>query len=410
MLRIAKIRISLQIRPEPDTCQTTQQHPKMPLTPRQSRVLIVAAGLTAAAVAAIVLWIHPPQPVQPQPLSTPKPAPLAAAPVPAPHPGGSPMLQSALDKLLAQTDRQINKQTLEALRAELARMPVKEAVALLRKFLDSKADASTRLGFKLNSSGWLDEAPTLRAFLLDELGRLDPAAAADYSKTILASMDSADEWAVALRNLALGDSTDDGRAFLAQKTADMLQYAPWQQNPSVGFLESFDVPVYLGGTNLVPTLASLVRSQDNSAIAHAAYLAMDRLVINNPATVLQSLENDPTLMQGRESTRADYFARADVRDPAQLAVLQSYLLNPAISQSELQTFAGTFPNANFMISQNLLTQNVTIDHDNLVARDAQSLAVVQQWMTQPQFANLMPELQTISQRLQGFVAQARQGH
>jgi hypothetical protein len=256
----------------------------------------------------------------------------------------------------------------------------------------------------------LDEAPTLRTFLLDELGRLDPAAAADYSKVVLASMDSPDEWAVALRNLASGDASADGRALLEQKTARMLEYAPWQQNPSTGFLEAFDVTVYLGGTDFVPVLSDLVRSQDNPAVAHAAFLALDRLVINNPATVLESLEDEPDLMKGRESTRADYFARANASDPQQRQILESYLLDPAISTAELQTFAGIYPNANFMISPNLLTQATTPGHDALMSLDAQALAVAQEWLADPRFARVAPDLQTITQRLEGFAAQAKQGH
>jgi hypothetical protein len=98
-----------------------------------------------------------------------------------------------------------------------------------------------------------------------------------------------------------------------------------------------------------------------------------------------------------------------VRDPQQQQVLESYLLNPAISAAEIQTFAGVYPNANFMISPNLLTQNPTLDHDALLSRDAQSLAVAQQWLADPRFAQVAPELQTVVQRLEGFAAQTQQG-
>lgn len=320
-----------------------------------------------------------------------------------------PALPAACDALRSASNAAITRQQLAALRQSLAAMPVNKAVAAIRQFLDSKSDAPTHLGFKLASNGMLDEAPTLRTFLLDELARLDPAAAAESSKIILSSMDSPDEWAVALRNLASGDASAAGRALLEQKTAAMLQYAPWQQNPSVGYLEAFDVAVFLGGTDLLPALSSSVRQQDNSAVAHASFLALDRLVINNPSTMLAALEAAPDLMQGRESTRADYFARADVRDPQQRQVLESYLLNPAISAAEVNAFAGVYPNANYMISPNLLTQNTTPDHDALISRDAQSLAVAQEWLADPRFANVAPELRTVIQRLEGFAAQARQG-
>jgi hypothetical protein len=114
-------------------------------------------------------------------------------------------------------------------------------------------------------------------------------------------------------------------------------------------------------------------------------------------------------MAGRESTRADYFARADARDPQQQQILESYLLNPSISTAELQTFAGVYPNANFMISPNLLTQTTTPDHAALISRDEQSLALAQQWLADPRFARVAPELQTIVQRLEGFAAQAKLG-
>jgi len=318
-------------------------------------------------------------------------------------------LQKAYGFLKTAPDAATARRQLAELRAIFSAMPTNEAVAAIRQFLDSKADADTHLGFKVAGNGLLDEAPTLRTFLLDELARLNPAAAADYSKVILSSMDSPDEWAVALRNLAWGDTSADGRALLEQKTGEMLQYEPWQQNPSTGFLEAFDTAVYLGGTSLMPTLTSLVREQDNPAVAHASYLALDRLVINDPTATLTALLADPNTMQGRETTRANYFARADVRDPQQLQVLEEYLLNPQISPAEIDTFAGIFPNANYMISPNLLTQSQTPDHTALVSRDAASLGVMQQWLADPRFASLRPSLEKTEVRLSGYVQQESQG-
>ena len=322
-----------------------------------------------------------------------------------PAPAVNDGLKKIYAALQAAPDAATARKLLAELRARLSAMPVNEAVAAIKQFLDSKSDASTHLGFKVARNGLLDDAPTLRTFMLDELARLDPAAAADYSKMILASKDSPDEWAVALRNLAWGNTSTDGHTLLEQKTAEMLQYEPWQQNPSTGFLEAFDTAVYLGGTNLMPTLTELVRKQDNPAVAHASFLALDRLVINNPTTTLTALLADPNSMQGRETTRADYFARADVRDPQQKQVLENYLLNPKTTSAEIDAFAGIFPNANYMISPNLLTQAQTPDRATLVNRDAESLLAVQGWMTDPRFAQLLPILQKMQARLAGYVQQ-----
>ncbi len=318
-------------------------------------------------------------------------------------------LQKIYGSLKTAPDAATARRELAELRATLSDMPTTEAVAAIKQFLDSKADADTGLGFKVGKNGLLDDAPTLRTFLLDELARLDTAAAADYSKVILGGMDSPDEWAIALRNLARGDTSDQGHALLEQKTSEMLQYEPWQQNPSTGFLEAFDTAVYLGGTSLMPTLTDLVRQQDNPAVAHASYLALDRLVINNPTATLTALLADPASMQGRELTRANYFARANVGDPQQLQVVENYLLNPQISPAEIDTFTGLFPNANYMISQNLLTQTQTPDSAALVSRDAESLRVVQQWLADPRFASLRPSLEKTEVRLAGYVQQETQG-
>lgn len=340
-------------------------------------------------------------------VATPVAANLSNPPISAasPKPGLIDAFQAAVAQLTNARDAAARKQALEELRRSLAGGDKNEASAAIRKFLDSKADASTGLGFKIGSHGMLTEAPTLRTYLLDYLGQVDPAAAADYARVILSSKDSPDEWAVALRNLALGDTSPAAHALLEQKTGELLSYGAWQQNPSTGYLEAFDAAVYLGGTDLIPALTGLARLQDNPAVAHAAFLALDRSVINDPTTLLTALLAQPELLQGREQTRADYFARGDVRDPQQRQLVENYLLSPQTTAAELQQFAGVFPNANYMISQNLLTPTPTPDTANLAGRDAASLNAVQQWQADPRFAGVRPQLEQISVRLGQFVKQ-----
>ena len=203
----------------------------------------------------------------------------------------------------------------------------------------------------------------------------------------------------------MGDTTPAAHRLLEEKTGELLSYGAWQQNPSTGYLEAFDAAVYLGGTDLIPTLTGLARLRDNPAVAHAAFLALDRSVINDPTTLLTTLLAQPELMQGREQTRADFFARADVRDPQQRQLVENYLLSPQTSPAELQQFAGVFPNANYMISQNLLTPTSTPDSASLAGRDAGSLLAVQQWQADPRFAGIRPQLEQMSARLGGFVKQ-----
>ena len=298
------------------------------------------------------------------------------------------------------------RRALEELRQYLSTLPNDEASRVIRQVLDKKTDARTGGGFTLGANGFLADTPSFRVFLLDYLGKVDPAAAAAYAEKILGSMDSADEWAVAMRSYAWGNNSPEGRSFLEQKLQAMLTYAPWQQEASAGFLEGFDVAVYLGGTKLTPTLTSLVRQTENRAVSHAAYLALDRLVISEPAALLDKLQSEPDLMIGREATRANYFARAQVGDQAQRQVVEKYLLDPQIGESELNTFAGLFPNENYMISHNLLTKPQTPNHNTLVARDQAALQTVEGWLADPRFARVQPQLATIKNRLSQFVKQA----
>lgn len=317
-------------------------------------------------------------------------------------PGTEQALQSAAAALASAQTSDEKTNALARLREALSSGSTNEISAAIRKLLDAKTDAVTGLGFKLGGGGALLEAPTLRTWLLEELAKLDPAAAAAYAREILNSSNSPDEWALALRNLARGDTSAETRALLETKTTELLRNESWQHDPSVGYLEAFDTAVHLGGTKLLPPLAELVSKKDNQAVAHAAFLTLDRLVINAPAQTLAALNEHPEWMTGREETRANYFARADVSDAAQRQLVEAYLLHAARSPAELQTFAGIFPNANFMISHNLLTENATIDGKALRQRDLASFKAVNQWLADPRFEKLKEPLAQIQGRLKEF--------
>src|SRR5205823_4306037 len=106
------------------------------------------------------------------------------------------------------------------------------------------------------------------------------------------------------------------------------------------------------------------------------------------------------------SRRANFFARADVRDAQQKSLLEAYLLDPRRSSEELKTFTGLYPNANYMISNNLLTPTKTPAHAELAERDRAALETVEAWLADPRFAKLAPQLSATRDRLQEFVRQA----
>jgi hypothetical protein len=315
-------------------------------------------------------------------------------------------LTAAMMELRAHRSAGDSRKTLAELRRFLETLPKNVATALVTAFLKNGADAPTNIEFSLGPGGALTGAPSLRVFLLDYLASVDPTAAATFSATLLGSPTSPDEWALAMRNFARADATSGGTAFLRAKAEEMLQNAAWLQNPGTAFLEAFDVLVHTKDTAAVPLLGALVRNQNEQATAYAAYLTLDRLVIADPQDVLTQVERQPDLFKGRELMQSNFFARADVRDPGQRAVLEHYLLNDVRTPAELSAFAGVFPNCNYMVSNNLLTTSQTPNGAEILARDKAVLAVANEWLADPKFQKIWPQLTAMRHRLQASVSPA----
>ena len=64
------------------------------------------------------------------------------------------------------------KGALNALRETLRQADGHVAIAAIRQFLDGGQDAATGLKFKLGEGHTLDEAPSMRTFMMDELGSI----------------------------------------------------------------------------------------------------------------------------------------------------------------------------------------------------------------------------------------------
>jgi hypothetical protein len=315
-------------------------------------------------------------------------------------------LNAAVTELRGSNDPVKNRELLVELRKLLDSLPSNVASDLVQAFLKSGQDAGTKLDVTIKPGGALGDSSSLRVFLLDYLGQIDKPAAGKLAMEILSHYTTPDEWAVSLRNFAWANPDAGAYPYLDQKERELLANPEWKKNPSVGYLEAFDTIVYAHATDLTPDLAALVRDKDNRATAHAAFLTMDRLTITEPAAMLKQLVTKPELMAGREQTRADFVARADIGQPEQRALVEQYLLDPARSLTELNTFAATYPNANYMISTNLLTEVKTPRADDLIANDRQALKVLGEWENDPRFEPILPVLGQMRARLENFVQQA----
>ncbi len=297
-----------------------------------------------------------------------------------------------------------SRESLKDLQDKLRSMDSAEAVAWVREFLTSGKDKTTGLAFEIGSDHSLTQWPTFRTFLLDALRNIDPAAAAEISRGVLSDFTTADEWALALRNIGLADSSPETNAILNEKAQSLIKNPAWQADPSVGYLNAFDVFVHTRAVGSAPLLSDLVQRKDRKDLAHAAFLTLDRLVQRAPADMLVLLASDKELQQSRPEMAAQQFARADLRDPAQQAIVRSWLLDPARTGTELHSFAGVYPNNNRFVSNNLLTTEPPQSGSDFAMHDRAALEILHSWSTDPAFTPVKEHLGTMISRLNGFVA------
>lgn len=359
---------------------------------KYARIILLA--VTVTAVSGIFIFQ--------QKAVVPEAAPENGNPAPHPRPLDD-VVSSAFDATRGNPTSDTTRESLLALRKLLIEMPAPRAVAAIRGFLTSGRDFKTGQPFEIAADGSLTTAPTFRCFLLDLLPTIDASAAAVIGREILAQATTADEWALALRNLARGEPLDPNADFLQRKTEELIANPEWQAKPTIGYLNSFDVLVHTEAVGSAPLLSELIRRKDRKELAHAGFLTLDRLVLRRPVELLTHLANDQALRESRPEAVAQQFARADVREPEQRRILKAWLLNPARTPNELRSFASVYPNNNRFVSSNLLTVEAPPSGADLARYDEAALQVVSAWAEDAEFAPVRETLELTISRLEGFV-------
>lgn len=397
-----------------------------PASPRRTRLFL---GALVAVLVALAAWFgsttnpnlpSPPEKRPPGSSAPASPPPVPSSPPVAPSktaiPPATPSaaLRASLLRTLAAlralppgslAETQA-RDLLARLRAELESAELAPAVAAIIEFLRGGEDASTTLPFDIEDGGALATAPSLRTFLLDQLGRLDPLAAAGFSRAFLDAPLTPDaipaESSLALRNLAWGSpgplSADD-RTLFDTRLAALLQNPAWAARPDSGLLEGFDAAVYSGNPSLVSSLAALLADTSAPATRHAARLALDRLALAADPAVISAIAATPAL-DPLPGVRAGLLARADVTDSTQRAALETYLRDPAVAEAGKQSFIAAFPLRSLTDGPRLITSPNDKTGEELMAADRAALAVLREWTEDPALAPLRPSLSASITRLE----------
>jgi hypothetical protein len=286
---------------------------------------------------------------------------------------------------------------LAALKAALLAADPAQAIAAIRSFLHSGRDAVTGQEFAIEAGGTLRGAPSFRLMLFDALGQIARKsrsdAASQVAREILADKSSADESALALRNIAWTEPR--AQSFLADKVREMLRYEPWRAAPSAGMLEALDVVVFTKDANLIPDLTDAQTATNE--LAHAADIALDRLADAAPLNVETYLNTHPSLLNDRPFLRADYFAKADLSQPAQRAQIEIYLGRPDVSLAEKTKLLKALTTPSSFVGDSLVAAPAPAD--NGATRRAGLIETTREWLTHDRFPSLREPLLEIQQRV-----------
>lgn len=331
------------------------------------------------------------------------------APVAAASSGLKDALMALPGRIAATTTAEASAALLAEMAAKLRAVPKADAVALLLALLEGRGDAATKLGFEIAMGGDLRTAPTVRVWALDQLGQLDAAAAAAYSKAIYARQDSADEWALALRNdwrHAAQTGQFDG---VRSRALELMAYEPWAANPSMGFLEALDFSVATLAWEAVPRLGAWLDASQSEVLRRGAWMALERMSAEMPEDFIPALARRPEWLAAQPLVRAGLVARADLGTERQRTAVEHYLQRPDLSTEEARSFFELIPNANAIVANTLATQARVPTLTRTAQMDATTLQTMRAWQGREEFARWRTEIAAAEARLAENVASAKRG-
>jgi hypothetical protein len=302
----------------------------------------------------------------------------------APDPVLKAELQTLKSRLAQNPDRETVLRLLREFTQKAFASNPDAAAAVLLEFLRTGEDLSTSLGFVVGEAG-LDEWPTLRAFLLDLLGKIDPEMASRYAlETVIPAKSSTVEYAVSLQILWNHGGAEKPAPELTQAWLGLLGKTDWSARPDPAWLESLDFASRIPEATPEFLKASTEWLADPENVVErvgAVDLALERMAVQQPVAVMEALLGDPSLLNlGRGIyQRSQIFARASLNDSEQQKYLAAYLERLGPGSQEAVLFFSAFPCHNFSVSPGLSGQPKVKSSREIIASDR---AALQWWQSQ----------------------------
>lgn len=308
-----------------------------------------------------------------------------------PDPDLSREVKGLAERFRKKPDRDTALRLLQEFTARMFAANPDRAAATLLQFLRSGEDNATGLEFAVGEAG-LEEWPSLRAFLLDLLGKIDPALASRYAlETVIPAKNSTVEYAVSLQILWNHGGAETPTPELTSAWLGLLQKPDWAAQPDAAWLESLDFSSRIPEATpqfLAAATPWLARPGEASGKAEAAEIALERMMVRHPKETLAGLLQNPQWMdEGRgPAVRATVFARVDATDPEQVSSLKTYLQSLPADGKEAAAFYRAFPCHNYGVAPGLSGQPEIPGAADIEARLRADLALLEGWQKDPGMA------------------------
>ena len=271
------------------------------------------------------------------------------------------------------------------------------------QLLRSGEDAETGIPFKIGTGSSIRGWPSMRVFLLDVLAITDPDLASAVAREVLASTNSAEEYAVALKPLVESGTWKASDAELADHFSRLLSRDDWQGR--AGFLEALDLSRVVSSPATTEALARWVDTSPQAA--SAGEMALHETAAQSPGLLVGLVSAEPTLFADQPDLRAGLMARAEISKEAQAVGVESYLKDTAVSSAEKEQFLALFPLRSATTGTRLYgSAPMPFERGKVAADDRAALEAVGRWKEDPALSTLLPSLEALEGRLEGWVRQA----
>lgn len=279
------------------------------------------------------------------------------------------------------------------------------AVAAIEAYLESGRDARTGLAFDVSpDGGTLEESPSLRCWLLDLLGCLDPVAAASQARRHLTESRSRSggESALAMRNLVWGSGqpmTGVDRQIFGRASLEHLSNTAWSAAPEAGYLEGFDAAVFLPSKEATECLTEIVaQPAEADSMRFSAGLALERIAEGSHPDSLAAIAASSL----NPATKGDLLSRADPANGDAMRTVEAFLANGEEAEAQI-FFWRSFPQASRAMGPRLISQELLPTAGGQMDRDRAALRVLEHWIVEGSFQRHDVEIRRARARLLEFL-------